>query len=330
MEKFQMIMELFGVGGTIADVRKLGLGHINETYRIIYSAEESYILQKINRDVFKAPDMIMKNIEMVCSCLDNTLEFLKAEGKSFILSDESLWRAYKYVSNSVSSDALESADSIYSFGKVLGRFHSATKDLDISEIYDTIPGFHNTTGRIKRVQRLTDSSFEEINSFMNTALEYARELDEKNLPRHVTHGDAKCSNVLFDRDSGRAVMMIDLDTVMPGLWVHDFGDGARSACVTRGELDTEKYSAFASGYLSENRETTGEDCFLGTVCICAELAARYFYDYLSGENYFADKTPAQKLERCRQLVTLGSSVIRKKEEMIRAAQFESAENVSAH
>ena len=140
-------------------------------------------------------------------------------------------------------------------------------------------------------------------------------LTEKNLPVKVTHNDVKCSNVLLDKETHNGICLIDFDSVMSGLYVYDFGDGARSGCITDNLFDINKFKKYAEGYFSMIRLYKPEDYFLGMICITAELAARYFYDFLSGENYFKDKTSVQKLSRCLELIKTAKSIESSREEI---------------
>lgn len=320
MDNISYILNLFGLKNNYKKIEKINSGHINSTYKIIYSSDESYILQKINGNIFNEPEKIMSNIEGICNCLKgkvNCPEFKKYKNKNYIIIENTMWRIYRYIENSVCRNSLESLNEIYEFGKVAGNFHRLTQKLDTENFFKTIENFHNTNLIIQNLLNHKNSEYEYEFNFFEKTLEYSEILSSKKLPQNITHNDVKCSNVLFDKKSGKGITLIDFDTVMPGLWVYDFGDGARSACVTENKLDTEKFRAYCKGYFSCIKPQNAENYFLGTYCITAELSARYFKDFLLKENYFADKTEIQKLSRSRELTDLAESIIENKDKILK-------------
>lgn len=318
MEKINEILKMFGLSTDILKIEKINSGHINRTYKIIYSPQENYILQRINGNVFTKPEEIMSNIEGICNCLKGKVccpEFIKHKNKNYIISNNEMWRTYKYIENSVSYNALEDIDKIYEFGRITGEFHKLTENLNTDNFYGVINNFHNTSFILKNLIKLRQEAYGSEFNFFEKSLQYSKSLDKKHLPLRVTHNDVKCSNVLFDIKSGKGITLIDFDTVMPGLTVYDFGDGARSACVTDNKFNIEKFEAYCSGYFSFVNFGKAEDYFLALYNITAELSARYFHDFLVSGNYFSDKTPEQKLERSRQLITLAESILENKKEI---------------
>ena len=300
LETIKEVLRFFGLDSVGCTAEKINTGHINQTYKVVFDGRE-YILQRLNPSVFSCPEKVMDNIGQVCGCTENSLHFLTCNGRNFLEYDGAVWRIYEYVRNSVSYDALEDDRLIHGFGSILGRFHRDTADLDPSLFYVTIEDFHNTR---KRIEKLLSSGSGYTDEF-KMLLTFADRLAEKKLPLKVTHNDVKCSNVLFDKDTGKALALIDLDTVMPGYCAYDIGDGIRSSCVSDESIDTEKLKAFCRGYFSVMQYApSAEDIFLGTLCVTAELSARYLYDALSGENYFADKTREQKIIRGEQLLKI--------------------------
>lgn len=320
MDKISDILSLFGLGNNYIKTEKINSGHINSTYKIIYSSDENYIIQKINGNIFKCPEEIMSNIERICDCIKGKVkcpEFKKYKNKNYIIIENTMWRIYRYIENSVCRSSLEDPNEIYEFGKVIGNFHSLTQNLDATNFYKTIENFHNTNLIIQNLLKHKNHEYEKEFNFFEEALTYANILSSKNLPQNVTHNDVKCSNVLFDQRTGKGITLIDFDTVMPGLFIYDFGDGARSACVTENILDTQKFKAFCTGYFSCIKPQNAEDYFLGIYCITAELSARYFKDFLLKENYFSDKTEAQKLSRSRELISVAKSITQNKGETLK-------------
>ncbi|MBQ8434690.1 MAG: phosphotransferase [Oscillospiraceae bacterium] len=318
MKKILEILKVFGLPYTNIKTEKINSGHINSTYKIIYSDGNCYILQRINGDVFKKPEEIMSNTDRICRCLDNKVrcpEFLSCKDKNYIIDEGQMWRIYHYIDNSESFISLDDNRKIYEFGRVVGEFHSLTANLNADDFYNVIEDFHNTSFILGDIINKKSDSYLSEYSFFERMLEYSRRLDEKNLPLNVTHNDVKPSNVLFEKSSGKGITLIDFDTVMPGFFVYDFGDGARSACISENQLDLDKFKSYCKGYFSNVCHESTENYFLGMLCITAELAARYFRDYLSGGNYFSDKTPDEKLQRCRELIKTAESICEKQTEI---------------
>lgn len=319
MKKISEILVMFGLSADVASIEKINSGHINSTYKIIYSHDEKYILQRINGNVFKKPEEIMSNIEGICECLKGKVhcpEFRKYKNKNYIMTENEMWRIYGYIDNSISYSTLDDNDKIFEFGKTAGIFHKLSQNLDVDKFHKTIDNFHNTRHILESLIALKNDTYKNEFNFFEKSIEFSKLLSEKNLPVTVTHNDVKCSNMLFDRTSGKGITLIDFDTVMPGLSVYDFGDGARSVCITDNRLDAAKFKAFCNGYFSCITPAEAESYFLGMYCITAELAARYFRDFITNENYFADKTPQQKLERSHELITLAESIYHLRDDII--------------
>lgn len=311
MKNLLNILKLFGLNNKIKSIKQINSGHINSTYIVIYSDGKSYILQKLNSFVFKNPDKIMFNINLVCDKLKYTCNcpiFLESNNKNYITINNEIWRIYSYIENSVSYNNLDNLNYIFEFGKVISSFHKATESIDTSRLYITIKNFHDSVWHINRLLKLINNKHDEYFAFFSKSLKYAEILKNKKLSLKVTHNDVKCSNVLFDKNSGKGITLIDLDTVMPGLRVHDFGDGARSSCITNNKININKFKAYCKGYFSSVEVDCAEDFFLGMICITSELSARYLYDYLSNENYFSNKLPCEKFQRCNDLIKLSNSI----------------------
>ena len=316
LENIYEVLKLFGLDIKDIGIERINSGHINQTVKVTADDGE-YILQRINRTVFGCPEKIMSNISLVCSCSERSLEFLNCNGRNFLEYDGSVWRMYKFVPHSVSYDTLDDQSYIYEFGRILGRFHSDTKSIDINKLHVTIEDFHNTKKRIEKLLSLDKYHTCEFECL----LVYAERLGAENMPIRTVHNDVKCSNVLFDKNTGSALMLIDLDTVMSGYYVYDIGDGIRSACLYNDRIDLARLKAFCRGYFSAMSDApTAEEIFLGLVCVTAELSARYLYDAYSGENYFTDKTAEQKIIRGEQLLSLALSAADNEKKIIMAIE----------
>lgn len=313
------ILNIFGLSKNILNIEKINSGHINSTYKILYSDDKSYILQRLNPLIFQNPDKIMSNIKNICNILKHQCkcpEFLQVQGKNYIIKDNNVWRIYEYIKNSISYEKLDSDFKIYEFGRILGVFHKSTENADPSCFYNTIENFHNTKFYINKLSKFKLKKYSDQLNFYFKILDFADTLKNQNIPIHVTHNDVKCSNILFDKVSEKAITLIDFDTVMPGIWVNDFGDGARSACINDSSIDIKKFSSYCKGYFSVVMPEPEENYYMAMVCISAELSARYFYDYLSNENYFKDKATEEKLERSFELIKLSESIIKHKYDII--------------
>lgn len=316
MENLMNALLNFGLGSDILRIEKINSGHINNTYKIIYSDSESYILQKVNKNALKNPKEIMLNINLLYKYVDGRYpEFLKCRGNNFVETEEGFWRGYRFIDNSVSYEKMPDLKSVYEFGRILGEFHLMTESACAAQFYSTDPDFHNTYKRIEKLKYYESEKYRREFDFFNRMKKYAVSLAEKELPVKVTHNDVKCSNVLLDKETHGGICLIDFDSVMSGLYVYDFGDGARSACITDNLFDIDKLKKYAQGYFSLIKLYEPEDYFLGMICVTAELAARYFYDFLSGENYFRDKSPVQKLSRCFELIETAKSIENSRKEI---------------
>ncbi|WP_337403232.1 phosphotransferase [Porcipelethomonas sp.] len=316
MENLMNVLFKFGLGSNILRIERINSGHINKTYKIIYSDNESYILQKVNKKAIKNPKEIMFNINLLYKYVDRKYpEFLECEGKNFAETEEGFWRGYRYIENSAAYEKMPDLKSVYEFGRTLGKFHLMTESACAEQFYAMDPDFHNTYKRIKKLKYYESEKYCNEFAFFNNVKKYVFKLTEKNLPVKVTHNDVKCSNVLLEKETHDGICLIDFDSVMSGLYVYDFGDGARSGCITDNLFDINKFKKYAEGYFSMIRLYKPEDYFLGMICITAELAARYFYDFLSGENYFKDKTSVQKLSRCLELIETAKSIESSREEI---------------
>ena len=321
MNDVDTILELFGLSDKNIIAERIDSGHINRTYKITYG-DDRYILQRLNSSLSGHSESIMSNIALVSECVENTIRFLDHNGKNYLCYDNAVWRIYEFVPNSVSYDTLEDERLIYGFGNILGRFHRDTGKIDPKALHITIEDFHNTKKHIKKLLSL-ESLPQSYRPRFERAAVFSDRLSEKGLSLKAAHNDVKCSNVLFDKDTGEALALIDLDTVMPGYYAYDVGDGIRSACVKDDTLDFGRLKAFCRGYFSAYKgeyTLTAEEIFLGLICITAELSSRYLYDALSGEGYFSDKTDGQKTERGEQLLRLSEFIAGNEKEIIKAIE----------
>ena len=346
------VSEKYVLSGTMGDFIHCNNGHINDTYHVKYSNEDGiideYIFQRINEYVFKEPIKVMENIKqvsehvksrkMVEDC-DIVTFFDNLDGKNYTVCEGSYWRVCHYVLNSVSHETAEDPKVLQSAGYAFGRFQHLLSDLPMDRLHDTIPDFHNTKKRMKDFfdmvaldpQGRVKDVKEEI-AFFEKNRELASKLIEmqKNgdLPLRVTHNDTKYNNILMDKTTCEPLCVIDLDTVMPGLSMYDFGDAIRFAANTAVEdeadlskvgLNMVNYEEFSRGFIRASRDFLSknemENMALGAIVITIELASRFLADYLDGDKYFRIHRPNQNLDRARCQIRLAEDMMAKYDKM---------------
>lgn len=337
-QKFTELAGLFCIPGTITTIDVISNGNINATYDVSIEHEgktRRFVFQKLNIFVFKSPKKIMKNIEAITRHIADKLEaegksrdcvmhFAHTiEGKNYYMEDQGFWRISEFVPNTVTYNSCEDLDKLRSAGQAFGNFQTMLADFDASSLYETIPNFHNTRSRIAVLMRHVnedpcgrvdevEAEIKKIKEFKSLAVRLNELIDSQELPLRVTHNDTKINNVLFDKDTGEAKTVIDLDTVMPGLVAHDFGDAVRFAANTAAEdepdlskvtLDMDRFRAFAEGFIPEVAQsltpTEVKTMSLGAFTMTVELAARFLDDYITGDQYFKTLYRGHNLVRTR-------------------------------
>jgi Ser/Thr protein kinase RdoA (MazF antagonist) len=357
INKAKELMSHFLVQGEVTYVEGYGNGHINTTLHVTVDdngALREFILQKININVFKNPRRLMKNYVGVTSFLrkkaresggDPDREALNVimtkEDKSFYMTDDGeCWRLILFVTDSVSYDMVENEEQFYDTGYAFGKFQRNLPDYPADSLYETIPNFHNTPDRLRLLKEAIEADacdrVREVEPEIAFALEreeFAKTLErahaEGRLPLKVTHNDTKLNNILFDKKSGKPICVVDLDTIMPGYSVTDFGDAVRSGANTAAEdeRDTSKttfslslYETFTRGFIegAGNGLTKGELELMptGAVMMAYELGLRFLTDYLEGDTYFRTRRKGQNLDRARNQFKLAADMEAKMPEMI--------------
>ena len=332
------------------DLQAYGNGHINDTY---CSNPEKYIIQRINTSIFTNPAELMENIENVTLFLKEkikaaggdpkreTLTVLKtSNGKSYYEYDENnVFRAYTFIKNTKTIEDDKTLDDLYSAGKGFGRFQQMLADFPVEKLHETIKDFHNTP---KRVEALKQAIAEDkagraasVKEEIDFALECAdfadtvvRGMENGQIPSRVTHNDTKINNILFDNTTGEVVAVIDLDTVMPGSMLYDFGDALRMGASTAAEdetdlsnisFDNDCFEYFAKGYLSEMKDvlTPMEIDLLpfSAKLLTYECGIRFLTDYLNRDTYFKIHREHHNLDRCRSQFKLVREIAQKEEEL---------------
>lgn len=331
------VIQHFDFKGEFLSVKEFGSGHINKTYIADFGTYK-YILQRVNDDVFKNIDSLMENVFAVTEYLRKviretggnpdreTLHYIKTKnGDKYFKSDEGdYFRAYIFVKDSICFDAADTPELFGKSGAAFGKFQRMLKDFDADKLVETIPNFHHTFWRyeneflpavLRTPRERLDACKEEI-EFVNARKDIMRRLTDLiasgDLPLRVTHNDTKLNNVMFDEKTGECVCVIDLDTVMPGLALYDFGDSIRFGASTAAEdeadlskvaMDLDYFKAYAEGFLREAGDAL-TPCEIEQLAFAAELMTlecgmRFLTDYLNGNVYFKTDYETQNLVRAR-------------------------------
>ena len=331
------ISQFFCIEGTPVEAKPVGNGHINTTYLVTTSGENGevykYTLQAINKYVFNRPEKVMKNISAVTEHIYKKLVIPAKDGKNYFLDSQGeYWRVYTYIDGSHTMDYVEEPEQLYSAGEGFGNFQNLMADFPMSDLTETIPGFHYTPARYDQLMEAVKndpvgragSVKEEIEFFVQRKDEMGiltRAQENGEIPLRVVHNDTKFNNILLDDITGKALCVIDLDTVMPGLAACDFGDAIRYAANTAEEdetdlervaLDMNLYKNFARGFLTalDGKLTKSEIETLhwGVKIITMELAMRFLADHINGDKYFKIHRENHNLDRARCQIALAKSV----------------------
>lgn len=360
-EQLAEVCRRFRIPGTMTAWKQLNSGNINTTYHVTCTTEKGskdYLIQKVNTYVFKDPVNMMHNIDLITSHIiaknqqaginarRSRLHFHHTrDRKNYIFLEEGgkeeFWRLSNYIEDTLSFDESNDPKVLYMAGKAFGQFEAQLADFDASQLFETIPHFHDTRlrlntffdhvaqdpcGRCASVQKEIDT----IAAARDFACRLNEKLDSGELTFRVTHNDTKTNNVLFDKTTLEPVVVIDLDTVMPGLAAHDFGDTVRFAANLSAEdepdlskvgLDLGLFRAFAEGYIGETAgfltEAELDSMALGAATITLELASRFLDDYITGDKYFKTRYPGHNLVRTRCQLALFADMMEKYEQMDR-------------
>ena len=360
VEQLRSVAGGFQAWGDFAGAEPYGSGHINDTYKVsarLAGRPVNYLLQRINHGIFKTPDRVMENIVRVTRHLGarlagdgdasrKTLTVIPSrEGLPFVRDVEgNWWRMYLFIENAHTYDIIESDRQAYEAARAFARFQNQLADLPAPRLHETIPAFHNTLKRLEALDAAARADVcgrkAEVSAelaFVDARREQCGRLLARNargeIPERITHNDTKINNVMLDDASGEGVCVIDLDTVMPGLALYDFGDMVRSATASAAEDERDlskvgsrigMFEALARGYLSEAAflvpAELEELAFSGRL-ITLTIAIRFLTDYLAGDVYFKTHRPGQNLDRCRtqlQMVRSMEAQANEMERMVRA------------
>ena len=338
----------FRIEGTPVECREFGSGHINSTYKVLTDAGREYVLQRINKYVFKDPVRLMENAGAVTDFLRSRVEdprmalhFIPTHDEKFYFMDDEqeYWRMYDFIGG-FCLDAPETEEDFYQSAIAFGRFQHMLSDFPAHTLFETIPEFHNTVDRYRQLRESIEKDacgrlegVKEDVAFMMDREELACTLqrlrESGELPLRVTHNDTKLNNVLLDKDTRKSLCVLDLDTVMPGLSLYDFGDSIRFGAATAAEdekdlskmeLDLHLFEVYTRGFLEAATSLTDREVELlplGAFVITLELATRFMKDYLDGDLYFKTAYPEHNLVRARTQMKLAADMQAKFDDMNR-------------
>lgn len=346
----------FEFRGKVSGIAPHGGGHINDTFLVTCEAPNAparYILQHINRHVFQDPIAVMQNIERVTAHLAahaagqpggarRALQLVPArDGRNwFVDARAETWRAYRFIEGARTYDTATSAEQAFQAARAFGHFQQQLAGLPPPRLNETIPHFHDTPKRFSALEQAIAADAVGRAAFAGPEIDFARSrqsiagvLLDARLPERITHNDTKFNNVLLDDKTGKAVCVIDLDTVMPGLALYDFGDMVRTTTSPAKEDEQDlslvtmqfpMFEALVRGYL----ETAGVFlthaerkllAFSGKL-ITFEIGIRFLTDYLGGDTYFKVHREGHNLDRCRTQFKLVESIEQQENEMNRLVE----------
>ncbi len=341
----------FQICGEFCSAEPYGSGHINDTYCVVFNQAGTttrYILQRINHNIFKQPLLLMENIQRVTAHVAGkmageqdisrrVLTLIPTQDGCYCYRDleGNFWRAYLFIEKARSYDAVENTRQAFEAAKAYGQFQKLLADLPAPRLHDTIPDFHHTPKRydalVKAIEKDTANRAAGAKKEIEFALERASITDgliRANLPERVTHNDTKFNNVMLDDATGKGICVVDLDTLMPGLALYDFGDMVRTTTspakedecdLTRVKMQFPMFESLARGYLAAAGDflTPAEKkllAFSGKL-ITFEIGMRFLTDFLGGDTYFKIHRNGHNLDRCRTQFKLVESIEQQEEHM---------------
>lgn len=331
----------FDFGGEIVGAVRYGKGHINDTF-CVYTQNENgdcirFILQRINTNAFRNPEELMKNIIGVTEHLrqqilknggnvkrETMTVLLTKDGSDFYQDTQGgCWRVYPFVEQTICLQHVEKPEQFYESAKAFGQFQRLLADYDAPSLFETIPLFHDTRNRFLKFQQAVEkdalSRVKQVQSEIDFVLAHEKDcavlmdlLESGKLPLRVTHNDTKLNNILMDQSTETGLCVIDLDTVMPGLVLNDFGDSIRFGAnhsaedetdLSKVQLDLDLFDIYTKGFLESAGSilTDLEKEYLpwGAKLMTLECGIRFLTDYLEGDHYFRTHYETQNLDRCR-------------------------------
>lgn len=354
----------FDFNENIISLSSYGCGHINTTYLIQTDSENNYILQKINTDVFTSPEKLMQNIQNVTDYILNeiknqpdayrsVLSIIPTKNGDLIFTNKlGTWRMMKFIPDSITLETIENPEYFYRAGKAFGHFSYLLNKFPIETLHETIKNFHNTPSRYNDFEDSIKRNLSGRASKVSKEIEFVRQrkdfcslftskIQSGELPLRVTHNDTKLNNVLFDKTTLQPLAVIDLDTVMPGLSLYDFGDAIRYGANTAAEDETDistvscdlrLFEAFTSGYMEQFgmllTDAEIEMLPFAAKMMTFECGMRFLADYINGDIYFKTQHENHNLDRCRNQFALVKDLEKKESELIKIVKRHS-QNLSS-
>ncbi len=353
---YKKIISHFKVVGNFIDAKPYGSGHINDTLLVRFEQKGKnvkYILRKINKHVFKKPGLIVENTVMVTNHIKDKLKKNKEKdlhrkvlslidtfdgNYSYIDTNKDYWCLILFIDDAYTVDFVETKKQAYEAAKAFGKFQKYLSDFDVLKSHVTIENFHNLSNRISNfdeaLKKNPANRVSGIEHEINLANKYRyiendfNALQQKDIPPRITHNDTKINNVMLDSKTDEGLCVVDLDTVMPGIILNDFGDMVRTftSPAEEDEQDTQKvfvrmdiYKEMVKGYLSAlNNILTGDELnnlALGAKIIVYEQAIRFLTDYIEGDVYYKTEYPEHNLIRAKNQFALLASIEKNFDEM---------------
>ena len=343
METAIEVTRRFRMDGAAVSCCEYGCGHINQTYLVVSASGRRYILQRINNRIFPHVEELMRNIHAVTQFLRerdgderHVLTIVPTiDGALYVhRPDDSYWRMYDFVEDSICLQSPESREDFYQSAIAFGNFQQQLADFPAETLFETIPNFHNTPVRYQAFEEVLKRDplgrAKEVSREIDFALAHkeeagclVRQLKEGQLPLRVTHNDTKLNNVLLDAQTRLPLCVIDLDTVMPGLSLYDFGDSIRFGAATapedcvdldKMEMSLDLFDTYTAGFLKACPDLTEQErrmLPMGAKLMTLECGVRFLTDYIDGDHYFAVHRDGQNLDRCRTQFKLVADMERK-------------------
>ena len=348
--KFQFLEHHFKLPGEIIAISPLGSGHIHDTYLLTCSDQHhsEFVLQRFNHEVFKNPSEVMSNIDRALEHIDQgkpgnlkPLRIIKThQGDLIHLEGDHYYRIYNYIGESDSYNQVTNKEQAIGGARAFGEFIELLNGLNPNDLYTTIPDFHNLKVRFEQlkkavyldsVRRVQDYQDEVAFAIGREAkvLEYSLLLDHPEIPYRVTHNDTKINNVLFQKGSTNAVCVVDLDTIMPGLLLFDFGDMARTFCnavleegnAELADFRLDIFEAICNGFFQSIKSPLSEkeidSLKAGPWWLTYIMAIRFLADFLNGDVYYKINSPLQNLDRARNQLNLVKDIENKQNDINR-------------
>ena len=335
----------FKLPGELKECIRYGSGHINDTYRLTYETPQGtkrYILQRMSTSIFKKPLELMENVSGVTAWLRKkiienggdpereTLTLVKSNDglPYFVDSTGEYWRVYLFIEGATCYDAVKDDNDFYQSAVAFGHFQRLLADYPAETLHETIKDFHNTPDRLEKFKKAVAEDICGRAAFVQKEIDFILEREELThalydlqldgrLPLRVTHNDTKLNNIMIDDETGKAICVIDLDTVMPGLTANDFGDSIRFGASTALEdeqdlskvsCDLHLFDVYARGFIEgcggALTDLEIDMLPMGAILMTFENGIRFLTDHLEGDHYFHIHREGHNLDRCRTQLTL--------------------------